>query len=112
MPPNKQASAPIPKEQRPINEYQELCGSFFFRWATIEPRRYIVGLVAVWSGAWLISGPVAAFSFEPTTAPLLFFLAGAEFVGSMQLMIYVGGTLVLVSGIALHLLRTGYKIRN
>src|SRR6476661_9562852 len=26
----------------------------------------------------------------------LFFLAGAEFVGSMQLMIYVGGTLVLL----------------
>jgi len=26
----------------------------------------------------------------------LFFLAGAQFVGSMQLMIYVGGTLVLV----------------
>ncbi|MFM8705564.1 MAG: NADH-quinone oxidoreductase subunit J, partial [Planctomycetia bacterium] len=25
----------------------------------------------------------------------LFFLAGAEFVGAMQLMIYVGGTLVL-----------------
>ena len=26
----------------------------------------------------------------------LFFLAGAEFVGAMQLMIYVGGTLVLL----------------
>jgi Conserved in the green lineage and diatoms 27 len=81
MLPNKQASIPIPREQRPINEYQELCDSFFFRWATIEPRRYIIGLVAVWSGAWLIAGPVAAFSFEPTTSPFLFFLAGAAGAG-------------------------------
>jgi hypothetical protein len=35
----------------------------------------------VWSGAWLIAGPVAAFSFEPATAPLLFFLAGAAGAG-------------------------------
>jgi NADH:ubiquinone oxidoreductase subunit 6 (subunit J) len=33
----------------------------------------------------------------------LFFLAGAEFVGGMQLMIYVGGTLVLlVFGVAMN----------
>lgn len=34
------------------------------------------------------------FSLASTAA--LFFLAGAEFVGAMQLMIYVGGTLVLL----------------
>ena len=34
------------------------------------------------------------FSLAATAG--LFFLAGAEFIGAMQLMIYVGGTLVLL----------------
>ena len=48
----------------------------------------------------LFSGNIVRMAFylvlSLTSSAGLFFLAGAEFVGAMQLMIYVGGTLVLL----------------
>ena len=48
----------------------------------------------------LFSGNIVRMAFylvlSLASSAGLFFLAGAEFVGAMQLMIYVGGTLVLL----------------
>ncbi len=67
----------IPPEQIPLNEYEELRGSSFFRWATLEPRRWLSVLLIVWAVSWIISGPVAAWSYRPTDDPGLFLLAGS-----------------------------------
>jgi hypothetical protein len=84
----------IPPEQRPFNEYQQLRGSFFFRWATLEPRQYLGGILAVWSAAWLLSGPISAWSFPPLKLPLHFLLGGiaGSFVvlGLVLVRLYLG----------------------
>lgn len=61
---NKFASAcPVPSEQLPLNEYQDLQESWFFRWATLENPRYLTKLawITIWS--WAIAAPIAAASF-------------------------------------------------
>jgi hypothetical protein len=88
------STIPIPHEQRPFNEYQQLRGSFFFRWATLEPRRYLGGIAAVWTAAWIVSGPVSAWSFPPLKMPLPFVLGGVAgalvILGLVLLRLYLG----------------------
>lgn len=85
---------PIPPEQRPINEYQELRGSYFFRWATLEPRTYLSGILFVWLAAWFISGPVSAWSFPPQRMTAQFILGGAGgagiILGLVLMRLYLG----------------------
>lgn len=68
---------PVPAEQQPINEYQELKASWFFRWATLELRGYLKPIVLLWGMSWFIAAPVAAVSFPPAKYPIQFFLSGA-----------------------------------
>jgi Conserved in the green lineage and diatoms 27 len=68
---------PVPFEQQPINEYQELKESWFFRWATLNVKGYVKPLVVLWALSWLVSGPVATVSFPVQKFPGLFFLSGA-----------------------------------
>jgi hypothetical protein len=68
---------PVPAEQQPINEYQELKESWFFRWATLELRGYLKPILVLWGLSWLIAAPVAAVSFPPAKLPWQFFLSGA-----------------------------------
>ena len=42
------SSCPVPREQLPVNEYQDLKESVFFRWATLEGSIYSAKLLAVW----------------------------------------------------------------
>ncbi|MBF2049364.1 MAG: CGLD27 family protein [Leptolyngbya sp. IPPAS B-1204] len=74
---------PVPAEQQPINEYQELKESWFFRWATLELGSYLKPIVILWVVGWLLAAPVAAVSFPPAKYPLQFFLSGAA--GAMVL---------------------------
>ena len=53
-------------------------------------------LIVFGAGAGATASAFLAFGFSLGATAGLFFLAGAEFVGAMQLMIYVGGTLVLL----------------
>lgn len=55
---------PVPTEQQPLNEYEELRASGFFRTATLELGQYIKKLLWIWSLSWLVAGPVAAASFS------------------------------------------------
>lgn len=85
---------PVPAEQQPINEYQELKESWFFRWATLRLRSYLQPIVLLWGLSWLIAAPVAAVSFSPAKYFVQFFLsgaAGAMIIPSLALLrLYLG----------------------
>jgi hypothetical protein len=85
---------PVPQEQRPINEYQELKESGFFSWVTLSWPGYLAKLAWVWAWSCLVSGPIAASSFAPVKYPAQFVLssaAGAGFIlGLALLRLYLG----------------------
>ncbi len=67
-------TCPVPPEQLPLNEYQDLQESWFFRWATLEPSRYITKLIWIGIGTWAIAAPIAAASFPLAKQFSQFFL--------------------------------------
>ena len=69
---NSSVVCPVPLEQRPINEYQDLKESWFFRWATLDLFAYVKPTIVLWGLSWLVSGPVAAVSFAPAKHPTQF----------------------------------------
>jgi hypothetical protein len=48
---------PVPPEQRPLQEYQQLCESWFFRW----PLHSLTGLLTALGGGWFLLLPIALF---------------------------------------------------
>jgi Conserved in the green lineage and diatoms 27 len=88
------ASCPVPADQRPVNEYKSLQESWFFGWSGTDLRRFIIRLGCLWGLSWLISGPIAASSFDPTEAAVRFLLAasgGGFFLTSLVLLrLYLG----------------------
>lgn len=85
---------PVPSEQQPINEYQELKGSWFFSWVTLSKWGFIRKLVWIWFWSLLISTPIAAASFPPQKKTLVFLIAsglGASvFVALTLIRLYLG----------------------
>ncbi|MCA1995299.1 MAG: CGLD27 family protein [Coleofasciculus sp. S288] len=73
---------PVPAEQQPVNEYQELKDSWFFGWVTLDLQGYIRKLVWVWVWSWLITSPVAAASFAPQKYLMKFMLCGTAGAGA------------------------------
>lgn len=67
---------PVPVEQQPLNEYEQLKSSGFFRFATLAMPEYIVKLSWIWGLSWLVAGPVAAASFAPDKYTAKFILCG------------------------------------
>ena len=68
---------PVPFEQQPLNEYEELKESGLFRTCTLDLREYITKLAWIWGGSWLVAGPVAAASFAPYKYTAQFVFCGA-----------------------------------
>ncbi len=66
---------PVPEEQQPIKEYEELKDSWLFSWATLSVLAYTRKLlwVGVWGGA--ISSFLAAGSFSPKSNLVAFILS-------------------------------------
>ncbi len=89
---------PVPREQQPINEYQQLKESCFFGWARLDVQGYIKKLGWIWLWSWLIAGPLAAESFAPLTYPSQFMLCGTGgasiFVALSVLRLYLGWSYV------------------
>lgn len=81
--PSSVSVCPVPREQQPINEYQDLKESWFYRWATLPLWSYVKPIVLLWSLSWVVAGPVAASSFMPTKHLAHFLLFGA--IGAMVL---------------------------
>ncbi len=69
---NSSSFCPVPKEQQPINEYQELQTSWFFGWVKLGPAKYVTKLI--WVGVWslIVTAPLAAASFPFAKYPLQF----------------------------------------
>ncbi len=91
---NSSSFCPVPKEQQPINEYQELQNSWFFGWAKLEPAKYITKLI--WVGIWssIVTAPLAAASFPIAKDPIQFgitTLGGSSiFVALAAIRLYLG----------------------
>ncbi|NDJ22657.1 CGLD27 family protein [Nostoc sp. B(2019)] len=71
------SNCPVPTEQQPLNEYEELKTSWLFRDSTLNWRDYVTKIVWIWSLSWLVAGPVAAASFPPHKYISHFMLCGA-----------------------------------
>jgi Conserved in the green lineage and diatoms 27 len=71
------SNCPVPVEQQPLNEYEELKTSWLFRDCTLNWREYITKIVWIWALSWLVAGPVAAASFSPHKYVAHFLLCGA-----------------------------------
>lgn len=88
------STCPVPIEQQPMNEYQELKESWFFSWVTLDWAGYLAKLGWLWGWSWLISGPIAASSFPLSHYPGKFILTGAAgsslFLGLALLRLYLG----------------------
>jgi hypothetical protein len=87
-------SCPVPTEQQPVNEYEQLKDSWYFRWATLEKVAYWKKLAWIWVWGWIVVGPIAAASFTPQKHPILFVLSGcigtSLLVGLFLLRLYLG----------------------
>ncbi|MDB9313253.1 CGLD27 family protein [Spirulina sp. CS-785/01] len=85
---------PVPDEQQPLNEYQQLKESWLFRWTLLPPLTYLRKLLWVWGFGGVITGPIAAASFPPLQTPLHFILAAGGgalgFVLLILLRLYLG----------------------
>lgn len=85
---------PVPTEQQPLQEYQALRDSWFFRWATLGLWAYLKPLVILWALGWALASPVAAVSFPVAKQPLYFILstaAGASVIPILALVqLYLG----------------------
>ncbi|GAB4523226.1 MAG: CGLD27 family protein [Pleurocapsa sp.] len=85
---------PVPQEQQPVYEYEQLKNSWLFCWATLELDNYLKKLA--WVGFWglIIAAPIASASFNPKQHLLEFAicseLGASILVGSIALRIYLG----------------------
>jgi len=88
----------VPREQLPVNEYEELKNAWFFKWGNLPITSYLRKLAWIWALGWLISGPIAAASFSPGKKALLFGLSGAAgacvFVLLSVVQLYLGWSYV------------------
>lgn len=57
---------PVPVEQQPLQEYQSLQESCFFRWATLEDQAYLKQGLSLGSIFGLLAAPFVATSFSLT----------------------------------------------
>ena len=91
---NPSSFCPVPKEQQPVNEYQELQDSWFFGWVKLTLARYITKLI--WVGIWslIVTAPLAAASFPIEKYPLQFGIlaigGSSIFVAFAAIRLYLG----------------------
>lgn len=76
---------PVPPEQLPLNEYDQLKTAWPFRWVTFTRAAYIRKLLWTWGWGWLLAAPLTAGSFPLETHPWEFMCCSA-----------LGGSLLVV----------------
>ena len=85
---------PVPKDQQPLEEYQALKESGFFRWGTLERWPYLRQLLWIWSLSWIVTGPVAAASFPLEKDPFHFSMSASAgaifFLALIYVRLYLG----------------------
>ncbi|WP_309740563.1 MULTISPECIES: CGLD27 family protein [unclassified Chamaesiphon] len=97
---NSSSFCPVPKEQQPINEYQELQTSWFFGWVKLDAAKYITKLI--WVGVWslIVTAPLAAASFPIAKYPLQFGICA------------IGGSLIFIMLAAIRLYLGWIYVKN
>lgn len=85
---------PVPPEQLPINQYEDMRDSWFYAWGSRGWAGYVKPIVILWVVSWLVTGPMVGASYAPGRYPLPFGLlatAGALILPALTLMqLYVG----------------------
>ncbi|MEM7348992.1 MAG: CGLD27 family protein [Chloroflexota bacterium] len=71
------SNCPVPREQQPLNEYEQLKNSWLFRDCSLSMGYYISKIAWTWGLSWLLAGPIAYSSFPPHKYMAKFFLCGA-----------------------------------
>ncbi|WP_448534600.1 CGLD27 family protein [Parathermosynechococcus lividus] len=88
-----QTLCPVPADQRPINEYRDLQGSWFFGWSMWPLPRFQRRLALLWGMAGVVSGPLAIASMTSQAAPAKVAVAGV--LGATLLVLLVVVRLIL-----------------
>ena len=70
------SNCPVPSEQQPLNEYEQLKSSWLFSDSSQGMRSYLTKIAWTWGLSWLVAGPVAYSSFPPHKYMTQFFLCG------------------------------------
>jgi Conserved in the green lineage and diatoms 27 len=70
-------SCPVPKEQRPINEYMELVQSNFFNWPILNESSFRDKIVKAFSTCFIISLPISSLFFNGKLLPLKLLLVNS-----------------------------------
>jgi hypothetical protein len=85
---------PVPREQQPIHEYEELKDSWFFCWATLNLVSYSQKITWVFFWCWFIAAPIATASFPIFKFPMQFLcssIVGACFLAMLIVVrLYLG----------------------
>ena len=86
---NKSATqfCPVPQEQQPTYEYQQLQESWFFSWATNDTSKYLKKLFCLGIASSAIAAPIAASSFLPSKYPLKFLLTSTGGIIFMMVLV-------------------------
>ena len=71
-------SCPVPKEQRPVNEYLELVQSNFFNWPVLSESLYKKKIVQAFLFCFGTSLPFSSLFFNITQSPVNFILLNAS----------------------------------
>lgn len=58
-------NCPVPAEQQPLNEYEELKSSWLFKDCTLNWHDFIKKMAWILGFSWIIASPIAAASFSP-----------------------------------------------
>jgi len=85
---------PVPPEQLPINQYEDMRDSWFYAWGSRELTGYLKPIVILWLLSWGVTGPMVGASYAPGRYPLPFGLlasAGACILPMLSLsQLYIG----------------------
>jgi hypothetical protein len=88
------SDCPVPLEQQPIQQYEELQNSCFAGWAKLELPKYLRNLGWVWLIGSLLVSPVAGASYTPSKHLGMFLLSsvlGGEILLALVLLrLYLG----------------------
>ncbi|MGD1928441.1 MAG: CGLD27 family protein [Leptolyngbyaceae cyanobacterium] len=68
---------PVPPEQLPINQYEDVRDSWFYGWGGRSLKGYLKPVVVLWILSWLVTGPIVGASYGPSRYPLPFGLLAA-----------------------------------
>ncbi|MEM8545051.1 MAG: CGLD27 family protein [Cyanobacteria bacterium P01_H01_bin.119] len=56
---------PVPDEQQPLNEYEEIKASWFYSWGHRPLKGYLLPIAILWGLSWIIVGPTVSVNFAP-----------------------------------------------